>query len=124
MWIDSHCHVTAEAFAADRAEVLARADAAGVERLIAIGAGYGVAHNAGAVALAATDPRVYAAVGVHPHDAAQLDDAGRTAVRGWLAAPRVVAVGECGLDYWYEHSPRQVQRDAFAWHVEIGRAHF
>ena len=121
MWIDSHCHVTADAFAADRAEVLARADAAGVERLIAIGAGYGVAANAGAVALAATDPRVYAAVGVHPHDAAQLDDAGRTAVRGWLEARRVVAVGECGLDYWYEHSPRAVQRDAFAWHVALAR---
>ena len=120
-WIDSHCHVTADAFAADRAEVLARAAAAGVERMIAIGAGYGVAHNAAAVALAAAEPRVYAAVGVHPHDAAQLDDAGRASVRGWLAAPRVVAVGECGLDYWYEHSPRKVQRDVFAWHVALAR---
>jgi TatD DNase family protein len=110
MWIDSHCHVTADAFAADRAEVLARAAAAGVERMIAIGAGYGVAHNAAAVALAAHEPRVYAAVGVHPHDAAQLDDAGRAAVTAWLGAERVVAVGECGLDYWYEHSPRSVQR--------------
>jgi TatD DNase family protein len=121
MWIDSHCHVTADAFAEDRAEVLERAAAVGVERLIAIGAGYGVAHNAAAVALAAADPRVYAAVGVHPHDAAQLDDAGRAAVRGWLAAPRVVAVGECGLDYWYEHSPRAVQREVFAWHVALAR---
>src|SRR5258705_1513737 len=100
MWIDSHCHVTADAFAADRAEVLERAAAAGVERMIAIGAGYGVEHNAAAVALAGSDSRVYAAVGVHPHDAAQLDDAGRVAVRGWLAAPRVGAVGECGLDSW------------------------
>jgi TatD DNase family protein len=121
MWIDSHCHVTADAFAEDRAEVLERAFAAGVERMIAIGAGYGVEHNAAAVALAAADPRVYAAVGVHPHDAAQLDDAGRAAVRGWLGAKRVVAVGECGLDYWYEHSPRQVQRDVFAWHVALAR---
>ena len=121
MWIDSHCHVTADAFAEDRAEVLERAFAAGIERLIAIGAGYGVAHNAAAVALAAADPRVYATVGVHPHDAAQLDDAGSKAVRGWLAAPRVVAVGECGLDYWYEHSPRAVQREVFAWHVALAR---
>ncbi len=121
MWIDSHCHVTADAFAADRAAVLERAFAAGVERLIAIGAGYGVAHNAAAVALAASESRVYAAVGVHPHDADQLDDAGRAAVRGWLAAPRVVAVGECGLDYWYEHSPRPVQRDVFAWHLALAR---
>ena len=121
MWIDSHCHVTADAFAADRAEVLARAAAAGVERLIAIGAGYGIAHNAEAVALAAADARVYAAVGCHPHDAATLDEAGRARVRAWLAAPRVVAVGECGLDYWYEHSPRAVQRDVFAWHVALAR---
>jgi TatD DNase family protein len=121
MWIDSHCHVTADAFAADRAEVLERASAAGVERMIAIGAGYGIEPNAAAVALAAADPRVYAAVGVHPHDAALLEDAGRAAVRGWLGAPRVVAVGECGLDYWYEHSPRQVQRDVFAWHVALAR---
>jgi TatD DNase family protein len=121
MWIDSHCHVTADAFAADRAEVLARAAAAGVERMIAIGAGYGVAHNAAAVALAAADPLVYAAVGVHPHDAAQLDDAGRTAVRAWLATPRVVAVGECGLDYWYEHSPRDLQRAVFAEQVALAR---
>jgi TatD DNase family protein len=121
MWIDSHCHVTADAFAEDRAAVLDRAAAAGVERMIAIGAGYGVAHNALAVALAAEDPRVYAAVGCHPHDAETLDDAGRKDLRSWLEADRVVAVGECGLDYWYEHSPRQIQRDVFAWHVALAR---
>jgi TatD DNase family protein len=121
MWIDSHCHVTADAFAADRAEVLARASAAGVDRMIAVGAGYGVAHNADAVTLASTDARVYAAVGVHPHDAGQLDEAARAEIRAWLAAPRVVAVGECGLDYWYEHSPRAVQREVFAWHVALAR---
>jgi TatD DNase family protein len=121
MWIDSHCHVTADAFDADRAEVIARAAEAGVERLIAIGAGYGVAHNAEAVALAAADARVFAAVGVHPHDAATLDEAGRARVRAWLGAPRVVAVGECGLDYWYEHSARAVQREVFAWHVALAR---
>ena len=121
MWIDSHCHVTADAFAADRDEMLARASAAGVERMIAIGAGYGVAHNALAVGLAARDARVYAAAGVHPHDAETLDEAGRASVRGWLEARRVVAVGECGLDYWYEHSPRAVQREVFAWHVALAR---
>ncbi len=121
MWIDSHCHVTADEFASDRAEVIERASAAGIETLIAIGAGYGVAANARAVELAARDPRVYATVGVHPHDAAQLDDAGKAALREWLRAPRVVAVGECGLDYWYEHSPRAAQREAFAWHVALAR---
>jgi len=121
MWIDSHCHVTAEEFAADRAAVLARARAAGVEALVAIGAGYGVDANADAVALAAAEPDVAAAVGVHPHDAAQLDDAGRAKLRGWLRAPGVVAVGECGLDYWYEHSPRAVQRAVFAEQVALAR---
>jgi TatD DNase family protein len=121
MWIDSHCHVTADEFAADQGEVIARAAAGGVETLIAIGAGYGVAANARAVALAARDPRIFATVGVHPHDAAQLDDAGKAQLRAWLAAERVVAVGECGLDYWYEHSPRAAQREAFAWHVALAR---
>ena len=121
MWIDSHCHVSADEFAADRAEVLARTWAAGVDVLVAIGAGYGVEANAGAVALAAADPRVFATVGVHPHDARLLDDDGRKKLREWLAAPRVVAVGECGLDYWYEHSPRPEQRAVFAEHVALAR---
>jgi TatD DNase family protein len=121
MWVDSHCHVSADEFAADRAEVLARTWAAGVDALVAIGAGYGVDANAGAVALASSDPRVFATVGVHPHDARLLDDAGRAKLRAWLAAPRVVAVGECGLDYWYEHSPRAEQRAVFAEHVALAR---
>jgi TatD DNase family protein len=121
MWLDSHCHVTADEFAHDQADVIARASAAQVDALIAIGAGYGVSANARAVELAARDPRVFATVGVHPHDAAQLDDAGKQQLRDWLAAPRVVAVGECGLDYWYEHAPRARQRAVFAWHVALAR---
>lgn len=120
-WIDSHTHVTAEEFDADREAVLARAADAGVEALLAIGAGYGVEHNARAVALAARDPRVFATVGVHPHDAALLDDAGRAALERWLDAPRVVAVGECGLDYHYDRSPREVQRTVFAEQVALAR---
>ncbi len=121
MWIDSHCHVTADEFAEDRAAVLDAATADGVDLMIAIGAGYGVEHNARAVALAAQDERIYAAVGVHPHDADQLDEDGQRRIRQWLHEPRVVAVGECGLDYWYEHSPRRVQREVFAWHVALAR---
>ena len=121
MWIDSHCHVTADEFAEDRAAVLDAASADGVDLMVAIGAGYGVEHNSRAVALAQEDERIYAAVGVHPHDAAQLDEDGKELIRAWLREPRVVAVGEGGLDYWYEHSPRQVQREAFAWHVALAR---
>ncbi len=109
MWLDSHCHITADEFAEDRGAVLDRAEAAGVESFIAIGSGYGIEHNARAVKLARADARVYAAVGVHPHEAAELSDALRAKLTGWIAQPRVVAVGECGLDTHYTHSPHAVQ---------------
>ena len=121
MWFDSHCHLGADAFAEDRAEVAARAFAGGVEGLIAIGSGYGVARNPRATALAESDPRVWATVGVHPHEAAELDDAGRAELARWLEHPRVVAVGEAGLDYHYMHSPREVQRAVFAEQVAWAR---
>ena len=121
MWIDSHCHVTADEFAEDRAAVLDAATADGVERMIAIGSGYGLEHNERAVRLAAEDARIYAAVGAHPHEARHLDDDAKEQLRRWLQEPRVVAVGECGLDYWYEHSPRKIQREVFAWHVALAR---
>ena len=122
MWFDSHCHVTADAFAEDRADVLDRAAADGVEGFIAIGSGYGVARNADAVALAASDARVWAAVGVHPHEADELDDAGRAELEALLERPRVVAVGESGLDYHYMNSQREVQRAVFAEQVATARA--
>ena len=122
MWFDSHCHVTADAFSSDRAEVLDRASEAGVEGFVAIGSGYGIGNNARAVELAAADPRVYATVGVHPHEAATLDDAGRAELDALLDRPRVVAVGESGLDYHYMNSPREVQREVFAEQVSTARA--
>jgi TatD DNase family protein len=71
--------------------------------------------------LAQENAGIWASVGVHPHDAAEWSPIAETAIDGWLAHSRVVAVGECGLDYWYEHSPRAVQRDVFAWHVALAR---
>ena len=121
MWIDSHTHVTASEFDGDRASVLARAREAGVEAFVAIGAGWGIEANGAAVALAAAEDDVWAAVGVHPHDARLLDDSARAQLRAWLDRPRVVAVGECGLDYHYMHSPREVQRAVFAEHVAWAR---
>jgi TatD DNase family protein len=123
MWFDSHCHVTADAFAEDRAEVMERAFGNGVEGMVAIGSGYGVAANRHAVALAASDPRVAATVGVHPHEAKDLDDAGRAQIEAWLAAADVVGVGECGLDYHYMNSERDVQREVFAEQVATARRH-
>jgi len=120
-WLDSHCHLSAPDFDADRGEVLERARAAGVETLVAIGSGYGVEQAALAPALAARDPHIFATVGVHPHDARHWDDAARSRVCAWLELPRVVAVGECGLDYWYERSPREAQRRAFAEQLALAR---
>jgi TatD DNase family protein len=121
MWLDSHCHVTAERFAEDRADVLARSFEAGVVELVSIGSGYGFQGNAEALALAESDPRIWATVGVHPHEAADHDDASRDAIREWLGHPRVVALGECGLDYHYMNSPREIQRSVFAEQVSLAR---
>lgn len=120
-WIDSHCHVNAPEFDADRDAVLARAEAAGVTALIAIGSGYGLERCALGPALAASHPRVFATAGVHPHDAELWDASARDAVSAWLEQPGVVAVGECGLDYWYERSPREAQRRAFAAQLGLAR---
>lgn len=120
-WIDSHCHVTADRFDDDRRETLDRAFEGGVGTLISIGSGYGIRGNDGAVRLAESDERIFAAVGVHPHEAAEHDDESRQAVREWLAHERVVAVGECGLDYHYMKSPREVQRTVFAEQIALAR---
>ena len=122
MWLDSHCHLTADAFDADREAVLARAEQAGVEAFVAIGSGYGIANNARGVALAAADPRIFAAVGVHPHEAKQWGPETPALLARWLDQPRVVAVGECGLDYHYLHSERAVQREVFAAQLALARA--
>jgi TatD DNase family protein len=114
VWIDSHCHLSAKAFDVDRPQVLERARRAGVEQMITIGAGYGVDDNRKALALAESHAGIFATVGVHPHDARLLDDEGRGKLRAWLDHPKAVAVGECGLDYHYMHSPREVQRSVCA----------
>jgi TatD DNase family protein len=121
MWFDSHCHVTAAKFDADRDEVMDRAREAGVDTLVAIGSGYGVAGNAAAIALAEREDRVFAAVGVHPHEAVELDDETRRAIRDWLAHPKVMALGECGLDYHYMNSPRDIQIAVFEEQVSLAR---
>ncbi|MGH0030930.1 MAG: TatD family hydrolase [Myxococcota bacterium] len=121
MWFDSHCHITADAFAEDREQVIQHAVDEGVLGFIAIGSGYGVDANRRAVEIAQRDERIFATVGVHPHEAKELDDAGRAHLEEWLDAPRVVGVGEAGLDYHYMNSPREVQRRVFAEQVATAR---
>lgn len=121
MWIDSHCHITADRFDEDREAALARAQAAGVEQMVAIGSGYGLAHNELAADLAQSDERIFATAGLHPHDASAWNPEAESALRDWLARDRVIAVGECGLDYHYMNSPREDQRAAFAAQVGLAR---
>ena len=122
MWIDSHAHVDGPEFDDDRAEALARARAAGVDRIIVIGAVGDPDSATRAVALAERDPEIWATVATHPHDAAQLTPAWWEIHDRLARHPRVVAVGETGLDYYYDHSPRDVQQTAFARFIELARA--
>jgi TatD DNase family protein len=121
--VDSHCHVAEPEFAADREAVLARAAAAGVRTLVCVGATGPVAANADAVALAAQahPVAVVVSVGIHPHHAAGADDAAFATIASLARRPGVVAVGETGLDYHYDHSPRPAQREAIARHVALAR---
>jgi TatD DNase family protein len=119
--IDSHCHVDGHEFDADRAAVLARARAAGVVALLAVGTGPSLEAIERAVRLAEAEPDVWAAVGVHPHDAARIADDWWPRLEALARHPRVVAVGETGLDYHYDSSPREVAREAFRRHVRLAR---
>ncbi len=113
--VDAHCHLGDRAFDADRDAVLERARAAGVAHVVVIGES--LAGSERAVALARTlgggGGGLSATAGVHPHDASSWGEAVSARLRALLAAPEVVAVGETGLDYHYEHSPRDAQRRAF-----------
>ena len=117
--VDSHCHLDDKQFAADREAVIERAQAAGVERLMAIGTGDGPADLETAVRLADRYPFFYATVGVHPHDAAKSTSETFSRLRELLAHPKVLALGEIGLDYHYDFSPRDVQRSVFVRQLEI-----
>ena len=119
--VDSHGHVDGEGFDGDRADVLARARAAGVERFVTVGTGESLAHIRRAVDLAEREPDVLATIGVHPHDAARISGDWWPALEEMARHPRVVAVGETGLDYHYNHSPAEAQKAAFREHVRLAR---
>ncbi len=122
MLVDTHCHLDPQYFPSGPDEALARAREAGVGGFVVIGVGTDLAPARAAVALAKrmTD-RASAAVGVHPHDAVTLDDTAYAELAALTAEPEVVAVGEIGLDYHYDHSPRDVQRAAFARLIGLAR---
>ncbi|HEY7481320.1 MAG TPA: TatD family hydrolase [Gemmatimonadales bacterium] len=111
MLVDTHCHLADPAYDADRAEVLDRAWAAGLAHIVIIGESPAASDRA--VAIAGAEPRLSATAGIHPHDARSWSPDAAAWLRERLRHPRVVAAGEMGLDYHYDHSPRAEQRAAF-----------
>jgi len=119
--IDSHCHLDDAAFDEDRDDVVTRARAAGVDLMLAIGTGDGPPDLEVAIRLAKQYDGVYATVGVHPHDARKADAASLDRVAELCGHPKVIALGEIGLDYYYDNSPREIQREVFLNQMQIAR---
>jgi len=117
--IDSHCHLDSTEFDADREAVIDRALAAGVEHMMAIGSGDGPPDLEAGVRLADRHPALYATIGVHPHDASKATAETYLRLAELAAHPKVLAFGEMGLDYHYDHSPRPIQRDVFVEQMRI-----
>jgi len=117
VFIVTHTHLHHPEFDADRDAVLERARSAGVETCLAIGTD--VADSQRAVEFAGKHPDVFASVGVHPHEAAKVDTAELEGLARVAASGRVVAWGETGLDYYYEHSPKDMQRERFSDQIRI-----
>jgi TatD DNase family protein len=115
--VDTHAHLMDAAFDLDRDQVVARANAAGVTRMVLVG--YDRASSRAAVELARRVRGARAAVGIHPNSAAEASQADFDAVAELAAAPEVVAIGETGLDYYRDHTPPERQRQAFQWHLQL-----
>jgi TatD DNase family protein len=121
--IDTHCHLADAAYASDLPEVLERTWLAGVSRVVVVGESRASAERA--LGLAAGEPRLLATAGIHPHNAKSWEPEVEAWLRETVRDPRIVAVGETGLDFHYDHSPRETQLDAFdaqlALAAEIGK---
>ena len=117
--IDSHAHLQFDQYGADLDEVLARATEAGVEKIITVGTD--LDSSRAAVKLAARYPQIYATVGVHPHDATTLTPDVVRELKELAQQPKVVAIGETGLDYYYGHSPRDAQVESFRQQLRLAQ---
>ncbi|MGB9660421.1 MAG: TatD family hydrolase [Moorellaceae bacterium] len=117
--IDSHAHLNDPAFSHDLPEVMERLERAGVSLVINVG--YDVKSSREAVAQSHNWPRIKAAVAVHPHDAAAFDEESARVLRGLALDRQVVAIGETGLDYYRNLSPRKKQEEVFRWHLRLAR---
>jgi len=121
MFVDSHAHLDGKQFDADREAVIARAREAGVDAIVAIGNGDGPEDCDCAIRLAEKYDFMYATLGIHPHEAALATDAAYEKMREWAKHPKVIAWGEIGLDYFYDHSPRDVQKQVFIRQMELAK---
>jgi TatD DNase family protein len=121
-FIDAHCHLDAGYFPEGAEAVMERARAQGVSGFVVVGVGSDLGPARSAVALARRIPeRVVACVGIHPHEATSWSEAAHAELASLASQPEVAAVGEIGLDYHYDHSPRPVQRDVFAKLIALAR---
>jgi TatD DNase family protein len=129
MLVDSHAHLDSPRYDEDRDALLTRAWQAGVRTVLSIGIGDGpdTMHRALELSRAYADkpetPRILASAGVHPHEAQLADDAALAKLDNLLQQPDVIACGEIGLDYFYDHSPRETQKTAFRQQMEIAATH-
>ncbi|MCL2111001.1 MAG: TatD family hydrolase [Clostridiales bacterium] len=119
MLFDSHAHINYEGYSdAERDELMGRIDDSAIAYVVDVG--FDIESSRLAIAHAQAKPWCYAAVGVHPHDAKTLTDDAFETLKKLLKEPKVVALGETGLDYYRDHSPRDVQRDAFRRQIRLG----
>ncbi|HZR64248.1 MAG TPA: TatD family hydrolase [Terriglobales bacterium] len=122
MFVDSHCHLEGPRFDADREQVIARAHEAEIRNMLAVGTGDGPGTLDCAVKLAEKYETVYATIGIHPHEAVQAKNSDFHQLEQLARHRKVIAWGEIGLDYYYDHSPRSTQKDVFIRQMELARA--
>lgn len=121
MLIDSHAHIQGKEYAGETEAVIARARAAGVETIVSVGGAGDMSSNTEAVRMANAFPNVYATVGMHPHDAKDVGVEALEVLKNLAMDAKVVAIGETGLDYYYSHSPHDVQRRVFGQFIHMAR---
>jgi TatD DNase family protein len=122
LYIDSHAHVEGERFQADRTEMLARAREAGLERILAIGSGTGPGTYDCGLKVAEQYDWIFASTGLHPHEATVATETDYQEMAALARNPKIIAWGEIGLDYFYDHSPRDIQKEVFLRHMELASA--
>lgn len=114
---DSHCHLTDERFAEDREAVLSRAHETGVRRVVTIASN--LTDSLAAITLAAAHAETWCSVGIHPHEVEHAQEGDERRIRDLAGRDGVVALGETGLDYFYDNSPRELQREWFGRHLDL-----